>query len=257
MPYKRIIGVLTVEDGRVVKSYGYTARRPAGGLVSALKNLDRWAADEIVVLDISRRGRLDPAVLQQIAKAKISTPLAYGGGIRSIKDVRTLMDLGCDRFVVESVLFDQAENLQAFAALAGRQALIGSVPVRFEQETVSLWRPGPTPEHAGGWTPLAPWVERLASSPVSEFLITSVPTEGHAGKFPVRLLDALSWLPEGSAIVFGGLDQVTARAALDHRATSAVAWGNINHEMELALPNLRSVGMRRESESIVRTIRLP
>lgn len=250
MAYKRIIGVLTVKDGRLVKSYGYAAWRPAGRLASALRNLDRWAADEIVVLDISRRAGLDPAVLREIAAARIATPLAYGGGIRSVEDVRELMALGCDRFVVESLLFTAPDRLQALADVTGRQALIGSVPVRLEHGALSLWRPG-------GYEPLALWRDALRAAPVSEFFVTSVPTEGGRGTFPTMLLQAADWLPDGGAIVFGGLDFGGARRALAHRAVAAVAFGNLNHETELALPRFRAEVASGETAGALRTIRLP
>ncbi len=239
MAYKRVIGVLTVQHARLVKSYGYAAWRPAGRLVSALRNLDRWAVDEIVVLDISRRAGLDPAVLRDIAVAKISTPLAYGGGIRSVADVRALMELGCDRFVVESLLFAEPMMLRALAEVTGRQALIGSLPLKIEAGVISLWRPDCEAHAAGSFEPLAVWRDLLLDSPVSEYLITSVPSEGRAGGFPLPLLDALDWLPDTSVIAFGGLDSTQGQQVLAHRRTAAVAYGNLNHEAELALPRFR------------------
>lgn len=249
MAFKRVIGVLTVKDGRLVKSYGYASWRPAGRLASALRNLDRWGADEIVVLDISRRAGLDASVLREISAAKVATPLAYGGGIRQVDDVRRLMDLGCDRFVVESLLFAHPENLRAIADVTGRQALIGSLPLRLEKPGVSLWR-------AGRWEPLALWHEALRAAPVSEFLLISAATEGGRGTFPVTLPGAIDWLPEGGAIAFGGLDFATARQALAHRAIAAVAFGNPNHETELALPRFRAALSARAEVPALRAIRL-
>ena len=256
MAAKRLIGVLTVQDGRLVKSYGYAAWRPAGRLTSALQNLDRWAVDEIVVLDISRRAGLDPAVLRQISAARVSTPLAYGGGIRAVADVRTLLDLGCDRFVVESMLFGDADGLQAVAGVTGRQALIGSLPVRLEDGVVSLWRPEGDARSPGAFEPLAAWRDTLRASPVSEFLVTSVPTQGRAGSFPLALLDALDWLPPGSVIAHGGLDFTRAHVALGHRGTAAVAFGNLNHEAELAPARFRAAAPRVGVPAPLRAIRL-
>lgn len=248
MATKRIIGVLTVRHGGLVKSYGYEAWRPAGRLRSALRNLDRWAVDEIVVLDISRRAGLDPRVLQEISAAKVATPLAYGGGIRSVADVRTLLSLGCDRFVLESLLFADPGAVQAIADVTGRQALIGSLPLRLADDVVSLWRPA-------GDEPLAAWREELLASPVSEFLVTSVPTQGRAGTFPLSLLEQIDWLPCGSVIAHGGLDFAGARAALEHRLTTAVAFGNLNHQGELVPADFRAMFASADHETL-RSIRL-
>jgi imidazole glycerol-phosphate synthase subunit HisF len=143
MASKRLIATLTVRDGRLVKSYGYASTRPAGDLRTALRTLDRWSADEILVLDISRRPSLDPVVLDAIARAEISTPLAYGGGIRSPEDLLRLMELGCDRFVVESLLFAASPVLDQLCDLAGRQALIGCVPLR--KNAGGIWAPSLKP----------------------------------------------------------------------------------------------------------------
>lgn len=254
MACKRIIGVLAVRDGRLVKSYGYASWRPAGGLVTALQNLDRWAADEIVVLDISRRAGLDPAVLKQIAAARISTPLAYGGGIRDERDIARLMDLGCDRFVVEHLLFDNAAVLDRLGDLAGRQALIGSLPVRLQNGDLHVWRPA---RRGGGpgFEPLALWREHVLSSVVSEYFVTAVDAEGCAGRFPLPITRLLEWLPPESVIWFGGLDAPLATECLRCPHTAAVAFGNPLHETELALPKLRRSVLAATEDASLRLVR--
>ena len=245
MAFKRIIGVLTVRDGRLVKSYGYERWRPAGGLVTALRNLDSWGTDEIVVLDISRRAGLDSEILAEIKNARVTTPLAYGGGIRSAEDVHRLMDAGCDRFVLEHALFSTPELVHRLAELAGRQALIGSLPILTGENAPAIWRPE---------TPLAwaDWRERLMLLPVSEYFVTAVKTEGSEGAFPAELPALFAGWPAGSVIWFGGLDIPAAKACLSRPETVGVAWGTPLHERELALPQLR----RRLGRQHLRAVRL-
>lgn len=230
-----MVGVVAVREGIVVKSYGYRAWRPCGHLVSALRNLDRWAADEIVVLDISRRPAPDAEVLDQIRRARISTPLAYGGGIRGTADLSRLMDAGCDRFVIETLLLEDPRAAERLAEVAGRQALIGSLPVVLDGEgRTRVWRPGSDAlPRLDGLAPV------LQESVVSEFLVTDVAAEGRAGSFDPGWPERLPWLPAGSAIWFGGLDAAAAARCLGHSSTAAVAFGNPLHETELALPALR------------------
>lgn len=232
MPFKRIIAVLAVRESQLVKSIGYARWRPAGGLVSALRNLDRWGADEIVVLDISRRGTLDPKVLDQIHAARVATPLAYGGGIRGTADVHRLMELGCDRFVVESLLFEKPEELERIAQLAGQQALIASLPIIETARGPSLWRPETTLSWEGNR-------EHLLCLPVSEYFVTAVEAEGGVSTFPLSLTRSFADFPKDSVIWFGGLDPQLAKSCLALPQTVGVAWGNLLHERELALPLLR------------------
>ncbi len=257
MAFKRLIAALTVRDGRLVKSYGYSADRPAGDLRTALRNLDRWSADEILVLDISRRSGLDPAVLDAIGRAEISTPLAYGGGIRSRDDLLRLMELGCDRFAVESLLFSPARELEQLADLVGRQALIGSVPLRLGPggewapalPPSSAPRPGPIP------TTLAATLDFLRHSPVSEYLLIAADAEGRAGAFPSGLVSACGALPERSVIWFGGLDPSLAATCLAAPVTAAVAVGHPFLEKELALPLLRDALLRSRPAAPLRRVR--
>ena len=257
MASKRLIAALTVRHGRLVKSYGYTSDRPAGDLRTALRNLDRWSADEILVLDISRRPGLDPVVLEAIGRAEISTPLAYGGGIRSSDDVLRLMELGCDRFVVESLLFSPGRELEQLADLVGRQALIGSVPLRLG--AVGEWAPALSPSSVPRLGPvpatLDDTLDFLRSSPVSEYLLISAEAEGRAGTFPVELVAACSALPEHSVLWFGGLDQASAAACLAAPVTAAVALGNPFLEKELALPLLREALLRSRPPASLRRVR--
>ncbi len=256
MAFKRIIGTLTVKDGQLVKSYGYATWRPAGSLVTALKNLDRWGVDEIVVLDISRRDELSPSVLKQIGAAKASTPIAYGGGIRNARHVRTLMDSGCDRFVLESLLFSDGAIVQELADITGRQALIASLPVRLGgNERLALWRPGPPNSVSPRFEALDDHKERLLSLPVSEYFVTAVDAEGHAGTFPRLLPVRLEFLPRESVIWFGGLDSSSAVECLQNPVTTAVAFGNGNHERELNAAMFRERVLRSHSAP-VRTNRL-
>lgn len=245
MPFKRIVGVLTVRDGQLVKSYGYSQTRPAGGLVTALRNLDRWGADEIVVLDISRRAGLDAALLAEIKSARVTTPLAYGGGIRSAEDVHRLMEAGCDRFVIEHALFSSPELVHRLAELVGRQALIGSLPMLTGEHAPAVWRPETTLD----WSD---WRERVRLLPVSEYLVTAANAEGRAGSFPTELPALFDGWPAGSVIWFGGLDVVAAKVCVSLPQTVGVAWGNPLHEREIALPILR----RRLGRQHVRAVRL-
>jgi imidazole glycerol phosphate synthase subunit HisF len=95
----------------------------------------------------------------------------------------------------------------------------------------------------------------LAAQPVSEYLLTAVDAEGHAGRFPLALLDAVGTLPEASVIWFGGLDAATMQACLQHRLTAAVAFGNPLHETEHAVPRLRAATQSGARPDVLRSPR--
>ena len=246
MVARRLIGVIPVLDGRVVKSYHYVDRRPAGSIPTALINLDRWGADEIVLLDISRRAGLDPDVATALRETALSTPVTYGGGIRSVDDVRQVLTAGADRVLVESLLWDAPDEVSRIADVIGVQAVVASLPVAGSSTgPLRVWSPPGEPSSPSAATrpsSVTAWVERIGQTPCEEVLVTDVDAEGRAGRFSTALAEEVGPLltaVDRPVIWFGGLDVASAGAVLDATGTTGVAFGNLLNEQELALPDLR------------------
>jgi cyclase len=251
MAFKRIISTLLVKDGMVVKSYGYRSWRPAGKLRSALQNLDRWQTDEILVIDISRRSGLDPVVLRDITSAGISTPLVYGGGIRTEEDIHRLLDVGCDRMVLENLALNEPDRIHELANLVGSQALIGSLPVVTTPHGTHLWQEESRQDVPRGIHEVFSHYETL---PLSEILLIDAAHEGFAGKGHAIMESCIDTFPGSKGIIwFGGLDESMATRLLRHHRTVAVAFGNVNFERELRVPATRKTILEREGSSLRRT----
>jgi len=243
---KRLIASIFVKDGIVVKSHGYKFWRPAGHLATALINLDRWAVDEIIVVDISRRGKIDNETLKEIRKAKISTPLIYGGGIRSLNDVHALLNAGCDRVVLETLLFGNDATLQEVCNTVGKQALIASLPLavrdgiicgRFTSNDHILREDNSLSQ------PLDKLWSHYRGLPVSEILITDTDNEGNYGCFSSAISNAVLARctdPEDKDLLwFGGLGVNLPDKLLIHPKTVGVVYGNTNFEHELQMRKIR------------------
>lgn len=240
MPFRRVLGVLTVKDGRLVKSYGYAKWRPAGTLRTALINLDRWNADEIVVLDISRRPNVDPDVLEVLRSVVVSTPIAYGGGIRSREDVSQVLAAGADRIVVESLAFEDVDEVGRIANSIGQQAIIASLPIAGSKgPSLHVWRPQSRTD--GRPLTVSDGVERMARIPCGEILITDVDGEDVAGAFSLLLAEEVEGALGGirPVIWFGGLDAEKAGKLAGRQSTAGIAVANCLFESEIALSRLR------------------
>jgi imidazole glycerol phosphate synthase subunit HisF len=256
MASKRLVGVIAVKNGLVVKSYGYRFWRPAGRLLTALKNLDRWLVDEILILDVSRRPSPDPAVVEEIRASRISTPLAYGGGIQTQDNVDALLAAGCERFVLETMLFKFPERVQSLADKVGAQALIASLPLvskntgrwQVDCDYAAVWGRDGTELNADSLS------EFCNTLPVAEVLAIDTANEGPAGGFSLLASDGthpFAALRKG-VIWFGGIDAVLAAKLLEMSATVAVAFGNVNFEREVAMRTLRRYVLRNCSIGIAR-----
>jgi len=254
--FRRVIGMVTVRDGRAVKSSGYARWQPAGGIRSALLNLDRWGADEIVLTDVSRRDRIDPAVLVEIGRTPLSTPLTYGGGLRSLTDVQRVMAVGVDRVVVESMAWDDPDELQRIAEVIGAQAVIVSLPVARSSEGPSrAWTPPAAPTRRPDL--LIDWEERLRGLAFEELLVSDVTAEGSSGAFALdadeEVVGMLARLGR-PVIWFGGVDHAAATRLIGQQLTTGIAIGNPLHEHELVIPHLRTA-LRAVDPDGVRAVR--
>ena len=104
---KRIVATILVKDEWAVQSFGYNNYLPLGDPVVLAQNFDRWGADEIIILDLSKSlSSSSPnfGLVKQIASLGLSTPLSYGGGISSLADALKIISLGVERIVIDSML---------------------------------------------------------------------------------------------------------------------------------------------------------
>ena len=138
---KRIIPCLDVKDGRVVKGVQFLQRRDAGDPVEAAESYDRQGADELCFLDITASHEHRGTLLELVAQTadRITIPFSVGGGVRSVEDVRALLQAGADKLVLANIT-EEGANL---VALQTRQQL-GISSLSFagnsEQSVLSLFR---------------------------------------------------------------------------------------------------------------------
>ncbi|MFW6085348.1 MAG: HisA/HisF-related TIM barrel protein, partial [Gemmatimonadota bacterium] len=108
---RRIIPCLDVADGRVVKGVRFRGLRDAGDPVEMARGYAERGADELVFLDITatREGEATAARLaEQVARA-VSIPFTVGGGIRSVEDMRRVLDAGADKVAINTAAVRRPE----------------------------------------------------------------------------------------------------------------------------------------------------
>lgn len=230
MAYKRLIAVVPVQSRQVVMSYGYTHHKPAGSLITVLKNLDRWGVDEIAVMDISRgRDAPDFLLLEQIRRAAIRTPVAYGGGIRSAKHAVDAVAQGCDRVIIESLMWLAPREIGRISDAIGRQAVIGAVPI--VMGATGIVAAPVNINQRESWTDS---LERFDKASISELMIIDRCNEGTAGGS--MLVDSVPQSSNSHQLIwFGGLVASQAVKLLQRRDTVGVAFGNPFLLQELAV----------------------
>jgi cyclase len=235
---KRLVGVITVKDGRAVQSFGYGRYLPLGTAQCLAENLDRWGADEILVLciDRSRRGLgPDLELLRRLGSLGLSTPLSFGGGIRTAADAATVIQSGAERVCLDALLRTNPEVVGEISTLVGAQAVIGVLPLAFADGTLQ-W----LDYLAGQSAPLAVAdLGLFASRTVSEALLIDWRNEGRAGGFDERLVRHFP-LAQVPLIAFGGVSEpAQLDSLLGMEQVVAVGSGNFLSYREHAVQKLR------------------
>src|SRR5690554_5118371 len=129
---KRIIPCLDVADGRVVKGVQFEGLRDAGDPVEAARRYSEAGADELTFLDISasHEGRETMLHVVKAVADEIFIPLTVGGGIRTLADVRRLLQAGADKVSINTTAVHHPERIREMSAAVGSQCLVVAIDAR-------------------------------------------------------------------------------------------------------------------------------
>lgn len=193
---KRIIPLLLLKDGRMVKGKQFAAFRDVGNPVTTARIYNAQKADELIFLDIFPSQISREAVRQiiQSVARECFMPLTVGGGISTLEEVRQLLAIGADKVAINTAAVEQPELLIQASEAFGNQSIIVSVDYRTDQNgrrTVFT--------HSGkvdtGLDPIV-HIRQCVERGAGEILLTSIDHEGMmAGYDQVYLQEVGSDLP--------------------------------------------------------------
>jgi len=226
----RIFGVVCVKENIVVKSIGFNNFRPAGNIISALQNLEDWQVDEIIVLDISRSNKLKKNIIPQIFKSGISTPIAFGGNIRKIEDIRYLLDWNIDRFLIENE-FENKKLLSKIKDSTGSQSLIRCITFWDKKISPRIYKKSLEINDIRK-------ILKRDDNFFSEYLIYDTQADGNLREFNIKFFDQI---PKNSKdiILMGGINYEKIKEFKKHKSIVGLAFGNKNYEKENYITNLK------------------
>jgi cyclase len=129
---KRLIAVLILRDGQIVQSVNFKHTNVIGNAITAVDFFNKWAVDEIVLLDVSRttgkRDRFYP-IVEDLSR-KCFVPLTVGGWVRDVDEMRRLLRAGADKIVINTEAVRRPELISEGAALLGNQCMVVSIDAR-------------------------------------------------------------------------------------------------------------------------------
>jgi len=216
---KRIIPCLDVTAGRVVKGVNFLKLRDAGDPVEIAGRYNEQGADELTFLDITATSDGRDMLLHTIeaVASKVFIPLTVGGGVRSVEDVRRLLNAGADKTSFNSAAISNPQVIDEASARYGAQCIVVAIDAkrrcaadeRRPDATGTLRGPGWDVFSHGGRTNTGldalEWAQEMARRGAGELLLTSMDRDGTKAGFDLELTRAVSDLVEIPVIASGGV----------------------------------------------------
>jgi cyclase len=177
---KRIIPCLDVTDGRVVKGVNFVDLRDAGDPVEVAERYDAEGADELTFLDITatHEGRETMFEIIEATAERVFMPLTVGGGIRTLDDIRALLQAGADKVSINSAAVRNPDFIREAAERFGSQCIVVAIDAKRVSDDPPRWE---IFTHGGrkptGIDAVA-WAERMEAYGAGEFLVTSMDRDG-------------------------------------------------------------------------------
>lgn len=235
---KRIIPCLDVDNGRVVKGVRFVDIRDAGDPVEIARRYDREGADELTFLDITASSddrETMVHVVEQVA-GEVFIPLTVGGGIRTLEDIRRMLNAGADKVSINTAAVFNPEFVREAAERFGSQCIVVAIDAKQVSENPPRWE---IFTH-GGRKPTGldavQWAQRMVELGAGEILLTSMDRDGTKAGFDLGLTRAISDAVSVPVIASGGVGNLQHLAdGIQQGRADAVLAASIFHFAEYSV----------------------
>ncbi|MEK7165664.1 MAG: imidazole glycerol phosphate synthase cyclase subunit, partial [Patescibacteria group bacterium] len=199
---KRLIPILLLREGMLVKSIEFQSYRPVGNPKVAIDYFNSWEVDEIVFLDITpgkqyQPGRLDINLenfrllsdYTRYISTKCFVPLTVGGGITTIDDIRNLLHAGADKISINTQAISHPEFITAASKIFGRQCIVVSIDVKKTNSGYEVFTS--YGKKATGINPIK-WAKEAVERGAGEILLQSMDKDGTLSGYDLELIKSVA-----------------------------------------------------------------
>ncbi len=240
----RIIPCLDVDNGRVVKGVNFVDLVDAGDPVEQARLYAQQGADELCFLDITatsdERGTILD-VVRHVAE-EVFMPLTVGGGVRSLADIRALLEAGADKVAINSAAVKNPEFVKEASQKCGSQCIVVAIDAKAKEDGSEGWEVFTHGGRRGTGIDAVEWAKKMADYGAGEILLTSMDRDGTKIGFNLPLTRAVSDAVRVPVIASGGVGN------LDHLVegvrdggASAVLAASIFHFGEYTIAQAKDV----------------
>jgi cyclase len=242
---KRIIPCLDVDRGRVVKGTNFVNLRDAGDPVEVAARYEEEGADELVFLDITASHEGRDIMLEVVSHTaeQVFMPLTVGGGIRTIDDIRALLNAGCDKVSINSAACRDPQFIAEAARRFGTQCIVVNIdPKRVRHNGREIWE-----VHInGGRIPTGlkavPWAKRMEQLGAGEIVLTSMDCDGTKDGYDLEITAAVSEAVSIPVVASGGAGSPEHMAdAIEFGKADAALAASIFHFAEYTIAETKRI----------------
>ncbi|HVZ44624.1 MAG TPA: imidazole glycerol phosphate synthase subunit HisF [Ramlibacter sp.] len=245
---KRIIPCLDVTGGRVVKGVNFLELRDAGDPVEIAARYNDQGADELTFLDITATSDDRDLILHivEAVAAQVFIPLTVGGGVRTVEDVRRLLNAGADKTSFNSAAIANPGVIDAASGKYGAQCIVVAIDAkRRTGEEATARGPGWDVYSHGGrrntGLDALQWAVEMARRGAGEILLTSMDRDGTRAGFDLELTRAVSDAVPVPVIASGGVGSLDDLAdGIQQGGADAVLAASIFHYGEYTVAQAKA-----------------
>jgi len=222
---KRIIPCLDVNAGRVVKGVNFGNLRDAGDPVEVARRYDEQGADELTFLDItasSDERDIIVSVIERVAD-QVFIPLTVGGGVRSVPDVRRLLNAGADKISINTAAVTNPRLVADAAGKYGSQCIV--VAIDAKHAGAGRWEVFTHGGRKSTGLDAIEWAVKMTELGAGEILLTSMDRDGTKMGFDIELTRAVAEAVTVPVIASGGVGNLEhlAEGILEGKADAVLA----------------------------------
>ncbi len=217
---KRIIPCLDVDNGRVVKGVKFVNIRDAGNPVEIARRYDQEGADEITFLDITATHDNRDTIVHVVEEVagEVFIPLTVGGGIRTLEDIRRMLNAGADKVGINSAAVFNPEFVHQAAEKFGSQCIVVAIDAKkvSQDGAENRWEIFTHGGRKATGINAVEWAIKMKDLGAGEILLTSMDRDGTKSGFDLALTRAVSEAVSIPVIASGGVGN------LDHLADGII-----------------------------------
>jgi imidazole glycerol-phosphate synthase subunit HisF len=223
----RVIPVLLIQRGGLVKSVKFNNHKYVGDPINAVKIFNEKEVDEIVILDISATKERRPPNMQQIKEiaGEAFMPLGYGGGITTLEEIAELITAGVEKVVLNTSAYHHQNLVREGAKHIGSQSIVVSIDVK--KNVWGRYRVYIENGSKGIDADPVEYAKKMQDAGAGEIFLNAIDRDGTYMGYDLNLIESITRVLQIPLIACGGAATVEDFAKAVHHGASAVAAGSI------------------------------